>query len=76
MVKSLEHAQFLRLDIKRGYYILQALVDNQLLQIHWALTPTTLQNLDYYNIFSKNGKNITEEIVPINDSPVYVYITS
>ena len=48
MVKNLKNAQFLRLDIKRDYYILQCLIDERLLQIHWSLKPTTLDNEDFF----------------------------
>ncbi|WP_295020676.1 glycosyl hydrolase [Sulfurimonas sp.] len=74
MVSSLKNAQFLRLDIKRHYYIFQCLVDNNLLQIHWSLKPTTLKNEDYFEVFSKNGKKIENEILNIGSSPIYIYI--
>ena len=74
MFHSLKNAQFLRMDIKRGYYIFQCLIENQLLQIHWALKPTTLKNEDYFNVYSKNGILIQDKILKINSSPVYIYI--
>ncbi len=75
MLQTLKNAQFLRLDIKRGYYILQFLIDNQLLQIHWALKPTSIDNEDGFEVYSKNGKNIKDEKIEISQSPVYLYIT-
>ncbi|MDH4945453.1 glycosyl hydrolase [Sulfurimonas sp. C5] len=75
MVKTLKNAQFLRLDIKRSYYILQFLVDEQLLQIHWSLKDTILRNEDYFNVYDKNGKSINDETLKIGASPLYIFIT-
>lgn len=74
MVQNLKHAQFLRLDIKRGYYILQFLVDNVLLQIHWSLKPTTLKKEDFFTVFSHKGEKIESETLNIGSSPIYIYI--
>ncbi len=75
MLQNLKNAQFLRLDIKRDYYILQCLVDDQLLQIHWTLKPTTLNNEDFFDVFSIDGKRIDAKILNIGSSPIYIYIT-
>ena len=75
MVKNLKHAQFLRLDIKRDYYILQCLVDDQLLQIHWSLKKTTLQNEDFFKVYRDDGKKVTESTLQIGEAPLYIYIT-
>jgi len=75
MSQTLKYAQFLRLDIKRDYYILQFLVNEQLLQIHWSLKNTTLKNEDFFDVFDKNGKTMKEEILYIGSSPLYIYIT-
>ena len=74
MIKNLKNAQFLRLDIKRDYYILQCLVDNKLLQIHWTLKPTTLKNEDFFDVFSHDGKEINDKILNIGSTPIYIYI--
>ncbi len=74
MIQSLKNAQFLRLDIKRGYYILQCLIDDKLLQIHWSLKPTTLKNEDYFDVYSRDGKHLHEDILDIGSSPIYIYI--
>lgn len=74
MVSSLKYAEFLRLDIKRGYYTLGCLVDDTLLQIHWSLKPTILKNESYFEVFSKNGEKIEDEILSIGSSPLYIYI--
>jgi hypothetical protein len=74
MLKHLKNAQFLRLDIKRGYYILQFLVNDQLLQIHWSLKPTTLKNEEFFEVFSSMGDIIMDEILDIGSSPLYIYI--
>ncbi|MEA3330229.1 MAG: glycosyl hydrolase [Campylobacterota bacterium] len=74
MIKNLKNAQFLRLDIKRDYYILQCLVNNKLLQIHWSLKPTTLKNEDFFEVFSMEGKLIENKTLSIGSSPLYIYI--
>ncbi len=74
MVKNLSSAQFLRLDIKRDYYILQCLVNNKLLQIHWSLKPTTLKNEEFFEVFAQDGKLIKDETLNIGSSPLYIYI--
>ncbi|TKI69422.1 glycosyl hydrolase [Sulfurimonas crateris] len=74
MVKNLKNAQFLRLDIKRGYYILQFLVDNKLLQIHWSLKTTTLKKEDFFTPYSRDGEKIEGETLYIGSSPTYIFI--
>ena len=74
MVKNLKNAQFLRLDVKRDYYVLQFLINEQLLQIHWSLKPTTLKNEDFFDAFDKNGEAARGEILNIGSSPLYVFI--
>ncbi|MDD3834797.1 MAG: glycosyl hydrolase [Sulfurimonas sp.] len=75
MFANLRDAQFLRLDIKRGYYIFQCLVDDKLLQIHWSLKDTTLKNEEYFSVFSMSGKSIKDETLKIGSSPIYIFIT-
>ncbi|OIP55879.1 MAG: glycosyl hydrolase [Helicobacteraceae bacterium CG2_30_36_10] len=74
MVQNLSHAQFLRLDIARDYYILQCLLNDKLLQIHWSLKPTTLRNEDSFEVYSRSGKLIQEKILNIGSSPLYINI--
>ena len=74
MLQNLKNAQFLRLDIKRDYYILQCLVDNRLLQIHWSLKETTLKNEDFFDVYSRDGKLIRDKILNIGSAPLYIYI--
>jgi len=74
MHQNLKKAQFLRMDIKRGYYILQCLVENKLLQIHWSLNPTTLKNEDFFDVFSRDGDTIDKKEIDIGTSPVYIYV--
>lgn len=74
MVQNLKNSQFLRLDIKRGYYILQFLVDNTLLQIHWSLKPTTLKSEDFFTVYSRYGEKVESQILEIGSSPLYIYI--
>jgi len=76
MTKILKSAHFLRLDIKRDYYIMQLLVeDDQLLQIHWSQKPTTLQNEDFFEAYSKTGERLKSKQLEITQSPTYIYIT-
>jgi hypothetical protein len=74
MYKTLQNAQFLRLDIKRDYYILQCLIDDRLLQIHWTLKPTTLKNEDFFEVHSREGKIIEEDTLHIGSTPLYIFI--
>ncbi|MFA6190720.1 MAG: glycosyl hydrolase [Sulfurimonas sp.] len=74
MVKTLKNAQFLTLDVKKEYYIFQCFVDNQLLQIHWSLKPATLQNEEFYEVHSKEGKRVEDKTLNIGSSPLYIYI--
>ena len=75
MFQTLKHAQFLRLDIKRGYYIMQCWVDEQLIQIHWSLKETSLQKEEYFEVYDKNGNQLKEETITIGASPVYLFVT-
>ncbi|HFB53955.1 MAG TPA: glycosyl hydrolase [Sulfurimonas autotrophica] len=75
MLSTLKNAQFLRLDIKRGYYIMQFWVDEQLLQLHWSLSKTTLKNEDFFEVYSKTGERIEDEILEIGSAPLYIFIT-
>ena len=74
MIQNLKNAQFLRLDIKRDYYILQCLVDDKLLQIHWTLKPTPLKNETFFTVYSRDGELIKDETLDIGSSPLYIYI--
>ena len=75
MLQTLKDAQFLRLDIKRGYYIMQVLIHDTLLQIHWSLKDTELHNQDFFAVYSKTGKKIEDEVLTIGSSPLYIFIT-
>jgi len=74
MFRTLKNSQFLRLDIKRDYYILQCLVDEKVLQIHWSLKATTLKNEDFFEVYSRDGALITQDKIDIGSAPVYIYI--
>jgi len=74
MLQILNNAQFLRLDIKRDYYILQFLTNNKVLQIHWSLKETTLKNEEFFDVFDMNGKPIKDKTLEIGSSPIYIYI--
>jgi len=74
MIKNLQNAQFLRLDIKRDYYIMQCLVDDEVMQIHWALKDTTLKKEDFFEAYTKTGQKIEDKILDINDAPIYLFI--
>ncbi len=77
MLRVLQNAQFLRLDIKRGYYILQVWVDEQLIQIHWSLKSTPLRYEEYFDAFDKCGNAIprSQDIIQVSSAPVYLFIT-
>ncbi len=75
MLATLKDAQFLRLDIKRGYYIIQFWVDEQLLQLHWSLSETTLKNEEFFEVYSKVGKKIEDETLTVGSAPLYIFIT-
>ena len=74
MFKTLKNAQFLRFDSKRGYYIFQCLIDEQLLQIHWSIKETTLQNEEFFSVYSRDGQLIHDTILTIGSSPLYIFI--
>lgn len=74
MLENLLESQFLRLDIKRDYYIFQCLVNDKLLQIHWSMHDTHLKNEEHYTVFSRDGEKIEDRDIPIGSSPVYIYI--
>ena len=75
MVRTLKNSQFLRLDIKRGHYILQFLVDEKLLQIHWSLKPKTINSEDFFDsVYSSSGRKIEEKTLHVDSSPLYIYI--
>ena len=74
MLKHLLDAKFLRLVIKRGYYILQCLTKGKLLQIHWSLTPTTIKKEDFFEVYDKDDKIINDETLQIGSSPLYIYV--
>ncbi len=74
MVQTLKNAEFLKLDIKLDYHILQCLVDSKLLQIHWSLKPTTIKNEDIFEVYSRDGEIIKSEKINIGSSPIYIYI--
>ncbi len=70
----LKGSQFLRLDIKRGYHILQCLKDEKLIQVHWSLEPRILKNEDYFDAYSREGKIITDKEINVFADPVYLQI--
>jgi hypothetical protein len=74
MVQTLKNAQFLKLDVKKEYYIFQCFTDNQLLQIHWSLHPATIDNVKFFEVYSKDGKRVEDKTLNIGSSPLYIYI--
>ncbi|MCX6052198.1 MAG: glycosyl hydrolase [Campylobacterales bacterium] len=73
MVKTLKDAQFLELNIQEGYYVFKSLIHDKLLQIHWSLQPATLENEEFYEVYSKDGKKIEDKTLTIGASPLYIY---
>ena len=76
MINNLKNSKFLRLDIKRDYYIFQCLVDEKLLQIHWSLKENELKNEDYFEVYSRDGDIIEDEVLKIGPSPIYVFVNN
>ncbi|MDF1884219.1 glycosyl hydrolase [Sulfurimonas sp. SAG-AH-194-C21] len=74
MITTLQNAQFLRLDIKRDYYILQCLVDDTLLQVHWSLIDTDLHNEEFFLVYDRDGKLLENETLAISPKPTYIYV--
>lgn len=70
----LKGSQFLRLDIKRGYHILQCLKDEKLVQIHWSTEKRVLKNEDYFDAYSRDGIKITDEEISVFANPIYLQI--
>lgn len=74
MLSYLQEAKFLRLDIKRGHYVLQCMLHAQLLQIHWAMQEFTLQREEYFEVFDCYGTEIKNGELQIGSSPIYITI--
>lgn len=74
LLSFLKGSQFLRLDIKRGYHILQCLKDDKLIQIHWSLEKRVLKNEDYFDAYSRDGNKITAEEITVFTNPIYLQI--
>jgi len=74
MVQNLKNAEFLRLDIKKEYHILQCLAGGKPLQIHWSLKPATIKNEDTFAVYSHDGEKIENDTLNIGSSPLYIYI--
>ena len=72
MFENLKNAYFLRLNIKRDYYIIEFLVDNVLLQIHWSQKEITLKNEEYFTAYSRDGDILKDKILKIGSSPIYI----
>jgi len=74
MLSYLQEAKFLRLDIKRGHYLLQCMYRAQLLQIHWAMHQFSLQREEYFEVFDCYGAKISTKELQIGSSPLYITI--
>lgn len=72
MLKMLQDSQFLRLDIKRDYYHLQVLKNNNLIQVHWCLSQKEVEIEKGVRAFSKDGKILKSEKLNIGPSPIYI----
>jgi len=76
MIKYLNDAQFLRLDINRGHYICQCLINKKLLQIHWSLQTHSIKNEKYFEVYSRDGEKIEDETLHIGSSPIYLFVNN
>ena len=74
LLSFIKGSQFLRLDIKRGYHILQCLKDDKLIQIHWSLEKKVIKNEDYFDAYSRNGLKITDDEITVFTNPIYLQI--
>ena len=74
LLTFLKGSQFLRLDIKRGYHILQCLKDDKLIQIHWSLEKKVIKNEDYFDAYSRDGLKITDDEITVFTNPIYLQI--
>ena len=74
LLAFLKGSQFLRLDIKRGYHILQCLKDDKLIQIHWSLEKKVIKNEDYFDAYFRDGLKITDDEITVFTNPIYLQI--
>ncbi len=76
MVKHLQDAEFLRLDIKRGYYRIMCIKEGKLLEIHWSLwVEKELDFSDGYEIYDIFGTKVASTTLMVGESPYYIYDT-
>lgn len=71
--KFLDGAAFLRLDIKRGCYTMQCLVDEKvLLHIVWASEDQELFGYEDYRAYNYEGKDITKKTLVASSTPIFI----
>ncbi len=76
MLRHLQGAEFLRMDIKRGHYRIMCVQNGKLLEIHWnVLVEKELDFSDGYDIYDLFGTKVASSTVTIGQSPYYIYDT-
>lgn len=75
MLHHLQAAEFLRMDIKRGYYRIMCVKEQKLLEIHWSLVPVERTFGEGYEIFDIEGRKVKNATITIDESPHYIYDT-
>ncbi|SFV50955.1 FIG00388565: hypothetical protein [hydrothermal vent metagenome] len=75
MLKHLQDAEFLRMDIKRGHYRIMCVKDQKLLEIHWAIYEKEVEFDEHYEIYDILGKKIKQTSLTIGKMPYYIYDT-
>lgn len=71
--KFLEDAVFLRLDIKRGCYTMQCLIDEKiLLHIVWATEDQELFGYEDYRAYNFEGKDISKKTLKASSTPIFI----
>ncbi len=74
MLTHLQNAEFLRLDIKRGYYRLICMQNKKLLEVHWSLhIQKELDISKHYEVYDIFGTKVASAAVTIGQSPYYIY---
>ena len=74
LISFLKGSQFVRLDSKKGHYILQCLKDDKPIEIHWSLSQISIKNENFFTAYSRDGEPIQESEITVFGSPIYLQI--
>ena len=76
MIRHLDGASFLRMDVKRGYYRIMCIQDAKLLEIHWSLwLKKEIDLSDGYEAYDIFGTKVASTHITVGESPYYIYDT-